>query len=66
MKAHKYWSIGSLFCMIMCMYTGCNMRSKDAHKYWAMGALGCMLMAIYTGHKMIIPKSKKKAKEVEE
>ena len=52
--------------MVMCMYTGSNMRSKDAHKYWALGALGCMLMAIYTGHKMINPKAKKKGKEVEE
>ncbi len=25
MKAHKYWGMAALFCMIMCMYTGYSM-----------------------------------------
>ena len=58
MKAHKYWSIGTLVSMIMTMYTGHKMASKKAHKYWAIATIGCMLMAIYSGHKMIRRKAK--------
>ena len=27
MKAHKYWGMAAMFCMIMCMYTGFSMVS---------------------------------------
>ncbi len=64
MKAHKYWSLGTLACMVGCFYTGCKKLMK-AHKYFAYGSLACMGMAIYSGHKMIAPK-KEKAEEPEE
>ena len=62
MKAHKYWPLGALACMVGCFYTGCKKLIK-AHKYFAYGALGCMGMAIYSGHKMIAPKKKAEAPE---
>lgn len=55
MKAHKYWSIGALACMIGCFYSGYQKLIK-AHKYFSLGAFVCMVMAIYSGHKMIAPK----------
>lgn len=55
MKAHKYWSIGALACMIGCFYSGYQKLIK-AHKYFSLGAFVCMGMAIYSGHKMIAPK----------
>ena len=58
MKAHKYWSLGALACMVGCFYTGCKKLMK-AHKCFAYGSLACMGMAIYSGHKMIMPKQKK-------
>ena len=57
MKAHKYWSLGALACMVGCFYTGCR-KLMQAHKYFACGSLFCMGMAIYSGHK-IAPKKKK-------
>lgn len=61
MKAHKYWSLGTLICMIGSFYTGYKKLMK-AHKYFSFGALICMIMAIWSGHKMSTPK-KKKAQE---
>lgn len=55
MNAHKYWSIGSLACMIGCFYSGYK-RMLKVHKYFSLGAFVCMGMAIYSGHKMIAPK----------
>ena len=52
MKAHKYWSIGTLITMIGTLYTGYK-GSKLSHKYFAFGSLICMIMAVYSGHKMI-------------
>ena len=46
MKAHKYWSLGALACMVGCFYTGCK-KLMQAHKYFACGSLVCMGMAIY-------------------
>lgn len=57
MKAHKYWSIGALVCMVGCFFSG-NKKQLDAHKYFAIGSLACMVMAIYSGHKMVAPKKK--------
>ena len=61
MKAHKYWSLGTLICMTGSFYTGYKKLMK-AHKYYSFGALICMIMAIWSGHKMSTPK-KKKAQE---
>ena len=61
MKAHKYWSLGTLICMTGSFYTGYKKFMK-AHKYFSFGALICMIMAIWSGHKMSTPK-KKKAQE---
>lgn len=44
MKAHKYWSIGTLITMIGTLYTGYK-GSKLSHKYFAFGSLICMIMA---------------------
>lgn len=63
MKAHKNWGIASLVCMIMAVYSGYSMKSKDAHKYWALGSLGCMIMAVYTGYRMTHKKTKKSKKK---
>ena len=52
MKSHKYWSLGALFCMLGCIYSGIK-KSMTAHKYFAFGSLICMIMAVYSGHKMI-------------
>ena len=60
MKAHKYWSLGTLACMAGCFYTGFK-KLQPAHKYFAYGSLACMGMAIYSGHK-IAPKKKKRKK----
>lgn len=60
MKAHKYWSLGALACIVGCFYTGCK-KLIQAHKYFACGSLVCMGMAIYSGHK-IAPKKKKDEK----
>lgn len=57
MKAHKYWSIGALVCMVGCFFSGCK-KQMDAHKYFAVGSLACMVMSIYSGHKMVAPKKK--------
>ena len=32
MKSHKYWSLGALFCMLGCIYSGIR-KSMTAHKY---------------------------------
>ena len=34
MKSHKYWSLGALFCMLGCIYSGIK-KSMTAHKYFA-------------------------------
>lgn len=34
MKAHKYWSIGALTCMIGCFYSGYQKLIK-AHKHFS-------------------------------
>mgnify|MGYP000293771975 CR=1 FL=1 len=34
MKSHKYWSLGALFCMLGCIYSGIR-KSMTAHKYFA-------------------------------
>ena len=52
MKAHKYWSMGSLITMIGTFYTGYK-GSKSGNKYFACSTLICMIMSMYTGHKMI-------------
>ena len=57
MKAHKYWSLGTLICMTGSFYTGYKKLMK-AHKYFSFGALICMIMAIWSGHKLIEPKKK--------
>lgn len=31
MKAHKYWAIAAIICMLMTMYTGHKMISKGEH-----------------------------------
>ena len=38
MKAHKYWSLGSLAAMIGTFYTGYK-NMKTAHKYFACSSL---------------------------
>ena len=58
MKSHKYWSLGALFCMLGCIYSGIK-KSMTAHKYFAYSSLLCMGMSIYSGHKLISPKKKK-------
>ena len=63
MKAHKYWSIGTLITMIGTLYTGYK-GSKLSHKYFAFGSLICMIMAAYSGHKMISG-NKKSGKKIE-
>ena len=34
MKSHKYWSLGALFCMLGCIYSGIK-KSMTAHKYFS-------------------------------
>ena len=63
MKAHKYWSIGSLITMIGTFYTGYK-GSKSGHRYFACSTLICMIMSMYTGHKMISG-NKRTRKQVE-
>ncbi|WP_331466529.1 DUF6219 family protein, partial [Fusicatenibacter faecihominis] len=58
MKSHKYWSLGALFCMLGCIYSGIK-KSITAHKYFAYSSLLCMGMSIYSGHKLVSPKKKK-------
>ena len=58
MKSHKYWSLGALFCMLGCIYSGIK-KSMTAHKYFAYSSLLCMGMSIYSGHKLVSPKKKK-------
>jgi hypothetical protein len=41
MKSHKYWSLGALFCMLGCIYSGIK-KSMTAHKYFAYSSLLCM------------------------
>ena len=55
MKSHKYWSLGALFCMLGCIYSGIK-KSMTAHKYFAYSSLLCMGMSIYSGHKLVSPK----------
>ena len=38
MKSHKYWSLGALFCMLGCIYSGIR-KSMTAHKYFAYSSL---------------------------
>ena len=57
MKSHKYWSLGALFCMLGCIYSGIK-KSMTAHKYFAYSSLLCMGMSIYSGHKLVSPKKK--------
>ena len=57
MKSHKYWSLGALFCMLGCIYSGIR-KSMTAHKYFAYSSLLCMGMSIYSGHKLVSPKKK--------
>lgn len=63
MKAHKYWSLGALFCMTGSFYTGYRKFMK-AHKYFSFGTLFCMIMAIWSGHKMITPSKDRRKKNV--
>ena len=63
MKAHKYWSIGTLITMIGTLYKGYK-GSELRHKNFAFGALICMIMAVYSGHKMI-PVNKKSGQKIE-
>ena len=69
MRAHKYWSIGTLITMIGTFYTGYK-GLKSSHKYFAGSSLICMIMAVYSGHKMILgnkrTRKQTKDKEVEE
>ena len=51
MKSHKYWSLGALFCMLGCIYSGIK-KSMTAHKYFAYSSLLCMGMSIYSGHNL--------------
>ena len=44
MKSHKYWSLGALFCMLGCIYSGIK-KSMTAHKYFAYSSLLCMGMS---------------------
>ena len=53
MKSHKYWSLGALFCMLGCIYSGIR-KSMTAHKYFAYSSLLCMGMSIYSGHKLVL------------
>ena len=55
MKSHKYWSLGALFCMLGCIYSGIK-KTMTAHKYFAYSSLLCMGMSIYSGHKLVSPK----------
>ena len=54
----SYWSLGALFCMLGCIYSGIK-KSMTAHKYFAYSSLLCMGMSIYSGHKLVSPKKKK-------
>ena len=63
MKAHKYWSVGTLITMIGTFYTGYK-GSKSSHRYFACSTLICMIMSMYTGHKMISG-NKRTRKQVE-
>jgi len=51
MKSHKYWSLGALFCMLGCIYSGIK-------KSMTYSSLLCMGMSIYSGHKLVSPKKK--------
>ena len=46
MKSHKYWSLGALFCMLGCIYSGIK-KSMTAHKYFAYSSL---LATVYKGN----------------
>ena len=63
MKSHKYWSLGALFCMLGCIYSGIK-KSMTAHKYFAYSSLICMGMSIYSGHKLVSPKKKKSLNQI--
>ena len=63
MKSHKYWSLGALFCMLGCIYSGIK-KSMTAHKYFAYSSLLCMGMSIYSGHKLVSPKKKKSLNQI--
>ena len=43
MKSHKYWSLGALFCMLGCIYSGIK-KSMTAHKYF------CLFFIALYGH----------------
>ena len=58
MKSHKYWSLGALFCMLGCIYSGIK-QSMTVHKYFAYSSLLCMGMSICSGRKLVSPKKKK-------
>ena len=47
MKSHRYWSLGALFCMLGCIYSGIR-KSMTAHKYFAYSSLLCMGTVSYT------------------
>ena len=40
MKSHKYWSLGALFCMLGCIYSGIK-KNMTAHKYFDYSSLLC-------------------------
>ena len=63
MKSHKYWSLGALFCMLGCIYSGIK-KSMTAHKYFAYSSLLCMGMSIYSGHKLVSPKKKRSLNQI--
>ena len=60
MKSHKYWSLGALFCMLGCIYSGIK-KSMTVHKYFAYSSLLCMGMSIYSGH-IVAELSRQKSK----
>ena len=49
MKLHKYWSLGALFCMLGCIYSGIK-KSMTAHKYFAYSSFArlCFLFCFAT------------------
>ena len=57
MKSHKYWSLGALFCMLGCIYSG--IKSMTAHKILCLFFIALYGMSIYSGHKLVSPKKKK-------
>ena len=58
MKSHKYWSLGALFCMLGCIYSGIK-KSMTAHKYFAYSSLLCMGMTISYGNNRVSQTTKK-------